>query len=180
MSLRPAQISRLLQLNARGGTQSLLCQPGGMALSRGCRFLAVRSSECIDAIHLGNMLRAHARNIEAEAAFTSATRTDPTFAEAWYNLGDLLDDQGRIDAAIEFSRAAGPHHQPGAHLPAGASTDKSRRPIRPIASPAIRRPRLHGAKGVPTQNQPAPSASRRARQLHRPWVRALSFSRAIP
>ena len=28
------------------------------------------------------------------------------------------------------SRAAGPHHQPGAHLLAGASTDESRRPIR--------------------------------------------------
>jgi tetratricopeptide (TPR) repeat protein len=52
------------------------------------------------------MLRAHARNIEAEAAFRSATRTDPTFAEAWYNLGDLLDDQGRTDAAIECLRKA--------------------------------------------------------------------------
>jgi hypothetical protein len=42
MSLRPAQISRLHQLNAKGGTQSLLCQPVGMAVSRSCRFLAVR------------------------------------------------------------------------------------------------------------------------------------------
>jgi tetratricopeptide (TPR) repeat protein len=47
------------------------------------------------------MLRAHARHIEAEAAFRSATRTDPRFAEAWYNLADLLDDQGRTEAAIE-------------------------------------------------------------------------------
>ena len=52
------------------------------------------------------MLRAHARNAAAEAAFRSATRTDPTFAEAWYNLGDLLDDQGRIEAAIECLRKA--------------------------------------------------------------------------
>jgi len=52
------------------------------------------------------MLRADARNTEAEAAFRDATRTDPTFAQAWYNLGDLLDDQGRADAAIECLRKA--------------------------------------------------------------------------
>ena len=28
------------------------------------------------------------------------------FAQAWYNLGDLLDDQGRPDAAIECLRKA--------------------------------------------------------------------------
>jgi hypothetical protein len=37
------------------------------------------------------MLRVNARNVEAEAALRAATRVDPTFAEAWYNLGDLLD-----------------------------------------------------------------------------------------
>jgi len=31
----------------------------------------------------------------------TATRIDPAFAEAWYNLGDLLDDQGGSEAAIE-------------------------------------------------------------------------------
>ena len=36
----------------------------------------------------------------------AATRIDPTFAQAWYNLGDLLDDQGRTDAAIECLRKA--------------------------------------------------------------------------
>ena len=36
----------------------------------------------------------------------AATRADPTFAEAWYNLGDLLDDQGRSEAAIECLRTA--------------------------------------------------------------------------
>jgi tetratricopeptide (TPR) repeat protein len=30
----------------------------------------------------------------------------PTFAEAWYNLGDLLDDQGRPEAAIGCLRKA--------------------------------------------------------------------------
>jgi tetratricopeptide (TPR) repeat protein len=30
----------------------------------------------------------------------------PAFAEAWYNLADLLDDQGRSEAAIECLRKA--------------------------------------------------------------------------
>jgi tetratricopeptide (TPR) repeat protein len=52
--------------------------------------------------NLGNLLRASARNVEAEAALRAATRVDPTFADAWYNLSDLLDEQGR--AAIECLR----------------------------------------------------------------------------
>ena len=56
--------------------------------------------------NLGNMLRAHARNVEGEAALRAATRADPTFAEAWYNLGDLLDEQGRSEVAIECLRTA--------------------------------------------------------------------------
>jgi tetratricopeptide (TPR) repeat protein len=52
------------------------------------------------------MLRTYSRNVEAEAALRAATRVDPTFAEAWYNLGDLLDEQGRSEAAIEFLRQA--------------------------------------------------------------------------
>jgi hypothetical protein len=36
--------------------------------------------------NLGNMLRANGRKVEAEAALRAATRADPTFAEAWYNL----------------------------------------------------------------------------------------------
>jgi tetratricopeptide (TPR) repeat protein len=35
-----------------------------------------------------------------------ATRANPAFAEAWYNLADLLDDQGRCEAAIECLRKA--------------------------------------------------------------------------
>src|SRR5215831_6419247 len=45
--------------------------------------------------NLGNLFRTVARNVEAEAALRAATRADPTFAEAWYNLSDLLDEQGR-------------------------------------------------------------------------------------
>jgi predicted Zn-dependent protease len=49
--------------------------------------------------NLSNMLRASARTVEAEAALQAATRAHPAFAEAWYNLADLLDDQGRSEAA---------------------------------------------------------------------------------
>ena len=50
------------------------------------------------------MFRACGRNVEAEAALQAATGIDPAFAEAWYNLSDLLDDQGRSEAAIECLR----------------------------------------------------------------------------
>jgi Tfp pilus assembly protein PilF len=36
--------------------------------------------------NIGNMLCASGREVEAEAAFRAATRADPMFAEAWYNL----------------------------------------------------------------------------------------------
>jgi tetratricopeptide (TPR) repeat protein len=52
------------------------------------------------------MFRATGRKIEAEAALRAATRADPTFAEAWYNLSDLLDEQGRSEAAIDCLRRA--------------------------------------------------------------------------
>ena len=51
------------------------------------------------AFNLGNMLRAHGRNVEAEAALQTATRLDPS-------LGNLLGDQGRSEAAIECLRRA--------------------------------------------------------------------------
>jgi tetratricopeptide (TPR) repeat protein len=52
------------------------------------------------------MFRATGRKIEAEAALRAATRADPTFEEAWYNLSDLLDEQGRLEAAIDCLRRA--------------------------------------------------------------------------
>jgi tetratricopeptide (TPR) repeat protein len=42
----------------------------------------------------------------SEAAVRAATCANPAFAEAWYNLADLLDDQGRFEAAIECLRKA--------------------------------------------------------------------------
>src|SRR5262245_39653703 len=36
----------------------------------------------------------------------AATRADPTFAEAWYKLSDLLGEQGRSEAAIDCLRRA--------------------------------------------------------------------------
>ena len=53
--------------------------------------------------NLGNMLRADGRNVEAEAALRAATRV---FADAWYNLSDSRDEQGRAEAAIESLRTA--------------------------------------------------------------------------
>jgi protein O-GlcNAc transferase len=52
------------------------------------------------------MLRTASRSVEAEAALRAATRANPAFAEARYNLADLLDDQGRSEAAIECLRKA--------------------------------------------------------------------------
>jgi tetratricopeptide (TPR) repeat protein len=52
------------------------------------------------------MLRANGRNVEAEAALRAATRADPMFADAWYNLSDLLDRQGRSEAALDCLRRA--------------------------------------------------------------------------
>ena len=46
------------------------------------------------------MLRASGRNLEAEAAYRAAVKADPTFAQAWYNLADVLDDQQRAGEAI--------------------------------------------------------------------------------
>ena len=66
----------------------------------------LRSYGCGAAFNLGNMLRANGRKIEAEAALRAAARADPTFAEAWYNLSDLLDEQGRSEAAIDCMRRA--------------------------------------------------------------------------
>jgi predicted Zn-dependent protease len=59
-----------------------------------------RPDRCIGDSIPGNMLRAGSRTVEAEAALRAATPASPARVEAWYNLADLLDDQGRSEAAI--------------------------------------------------------------------------------
>jgi tetratricopeptide (TPR) repeat protein len=59
-------------------------------------------------LNLGNVLLSSGRNLEAEAAYRAAVRADPNFALGWYNLADVLDDQRRINEAIEcLERALG-------------------------------------------------------------------------
>src|SRR5205807_9466546 len=47
-----------------------------------------------------NLLRCNGRIIEAEAAYRAAVGVDPSFAEAWYNLADALDELGRTKDAV--------------------------------------------------------------------------------
>src|SRR6478609_4697737 len=79
-------------------------QAGDVAEAERYYRLLMKGNDPSAAFNLGNMLRAHGRNVEAEAALQAATGIDPAFAEAWYNLSDLLDDQGRSEAAIECLR----------------------------------------------------------------------------
>jgi tetratricopeptide (TPR) repeat protein len=81
-------------------------QAGDIAEAERFYRMLMKGNDPSAALNLGNMLRACGRNVEAEAALHAATRIDPAFAEAWYNLGDLLDDQGRSEAAIESLRKA--------------------------------------------------------------------------
>jgi len=55
---------------------------------------------------LGTCFGLPTARLKAEAALRAATRADPTFAEAWYNLSDVLDEQGRSEAAIDCLRRA--------------------------------------------------------------------------
>jgi tetratricopeptide (TPR) repeat protein len=52
------------------------------------------------------VLRSSERTLEAETAYRAAVRADPKFALAWYNLADVLDEQRRIDEAIECLKRA--------------------------------------------------------------------------
>jgi hypothetical protein len=45
-----------------------------------------------------------------KAAFRAATRADPLFAEAWYNLSDLLDERGRLDDCLRSELRAAPDY----------------------------------------------------------------------
>src|SRR5215471_4749442 len=67
-------------------------QAGDIAEAERFYRMLLKGNDPSAAFNLGNMLRACGRNVEAEAALHAAIRIDPAFAEAWYNLGDLLDD----------------------------------------------------------------------------------------
>ena len=57
------------------------------------------------AFNLGNLLRAAGQKVKAEAAYRAATKADPRFAEAWYNLADMLDEQKPLRQGDRLSRA---------------------------------------------------------------------------
>src|SRR5215831_18093966 len=48
---------------------------------------------------------------DTEKYHAVSTRADPTFAEAWYNLSDLLGEQGRSEAAIDVCGARSGLHR---------------------------------------------------------------------
>ena len=52
--------------------------------------------------------RRSASKVEAEAAYRAATKADAGFAEAWYNLADMLDEQGRPTKRSSASSARSP------------------------------------------------------------------------
>ena len=81
-------------------------QAGDIAEAERFYRMLMKGNDPSAAFNLGNMLRACGRNVEAEAAPRAAVQIDPTFAEAWYNLGDQVDEQGRSEAAIECLRKA--------------------------------------------------------------------------
>ena len=77
----------------------------GRSRAKGAKAVSIAAMGAAPPLNLGNMLRATDPKVEAEAALRAATRADPTFAEAWYNLSDLLDEQGRSEAAIDCLRS---------------------------------------------------------------------------
>jgi tetratricopeptide (TPR) repeat protein len=97
-SIKPPSLSRHLRSGATSHQTNLVA---GTQFPR--RFCAAIIASVAN-LNLGNLLRFGNRDVEAEAAFSAATRVDPNFADAWYNLSDLFDQQGRVEAAIECLR----------------------------------------------------------------------------
>ena len=84
------------------------------------------------AFNLGNLLRAAGKKVEAEAAYRAALKADVHFAEAWYNLADLLEAQGRAELAIDCLQRA---------LEGRSGLCRCDLQPRPIAAPARQAPR---------------------------------------
>lgn len=55
--------------------------------------------------NLGNVLTELQQPLDAVAAFTMALRACPDYADAHYNLADLMHEHGRLDAAREHWQA---------------------------------------------------------------------------
>lgn len=57
-----------------------------------------------DFVRIGNLLLAQKRYAEAEQEFQQAIQSDPTNAEAYYNLGTVFEQQNNVDRAIGLYR----------------------------------------------------------------------------
>jgi DNA-binding transcriptional MerR regulator len=62
--------------------------------------LDVNPDHLVARINLGRLLHADLNLKGAEVQFREAVRSDPTCSLGWYNLGVVLEDQGRRDDAI--------------------------------------------------------------------------------
>lgn len=73
------------------------------------RVMRIDPSDPAAAFNLGNLLRSIGQKVEAEKAYRAATKADAGFAEAWYNLADILDDD-KAAVCLERAVAADPDY----------------------------------------------------------------------
>jgi Tfp pilus assembly protein PilF len=64
----------------------------------------LQTEKVADAFTLGNLCLQQGRYKDAIAAFQSALKEDPSFAEAWNNLAIAYQDAGQDDKAMEAFR----------------------------------------------------------------------------
>ncbi len=69
------------------------------------KVIRIDPGDPVAAFNLGNLLRASGRRVEAEASYRAAIKAEPRFAEAWYNLADLFDEQSDDKAVDCLERA---------------------------------------------------------------------------
>src|SRR4029079_1302425 len=65
------------------------------------RVMSLDPADAASAFNLGNLLMAAGRKADAERAFKQAIKADKRFAEVWYNLATLYDEQDREHDAID-------------------------------------------------------------------------------
>jgi tetratricopeptide (TPR) repeat protein len=73
------------------------------------RVMRIDPSDPAAAFNLGNLLRSIGQKVEAEKAYRAATKADAGFAEAWYNLADILADD-KAAVCLERAVAADPDY----------------------------------------------------------------------